>query len=412
MRVARLHSAGWPTGCAGPTHPLADAAQGRRAARPRGSSACFLMARRPPRLGPRATARPRRSVHPRFHLDHTPPTHRAERCGNAASGAWARLRLFAHESVRTWPCGPEPRPERAQQRQALVSTARRRLRSTCAGYWFMSDLRSDTSSSSRSTQERNGRSDAIAQRNPTDEEGKHRIFLASRTETRVVAVVRHKLNSNNLGVPGGKCCADAVRGAGLSARIGAAVVEMHDVITGSTSEPLGRNEWMDWLTVLWHVWNSWLANPQNPAWRWFSCLARQRCRQPSNWPPTQRRRRQRARQSTARLFGCASGPSRPPHAGDEALLRASQRWLPRVRVPLDTFELPARPTPACVSLALVPARPSLVRSLQYVADPAHGQRTLRPRVAYLPSRWPCARTRGADGSPFRSVGATRDSALP
>ena len=34
-------------------------------------------------------------MHPRFHLDRMTPMHRAERCGNAASGAWAQRSLCA-----------------------------------------------------------------------------------------------------------------------------------------------------------------------------------------------------------------------------------------------------------------------------------------------------------------------------
>jgi hypothetical protein len=63
---------------------------GRRARTPGSTAARQLLvrrgARRSPRLGPRATARPRAPLHPRFHLDHVATAYRAERCGNAAFG--------------------------------------------------------------------------------------------------------------------------------------------------------------------------------------------------------------------------------------------------------------------------------------------------------------------------------------
>jgi hypothetical protein len=96
-----------PAGCAGPTHPLADAAQGRRAI----SAARQLLgrraARRPPRLGPRATARPRGPVHPRFHLDPVTPTHRAERCGNAAFGCMGPAQPAFHSASRGFLAGAD-----------------------------------------------------------------------------------------------------------------------------------------------------------------------------------------------------------------------------------------------------------------------------------------------------------------
>jgi hypothetical protein len=89
-----------PAGCAGPTHPLADAAQERRAARPRGHELACIVARRSPRLGPRATARPRGPLPPRFHLETVTRAYRAERCGNAAVGCMGPSQPLRSMSAR------------------------------------------------------------------------------------------------------------------------------------------------------------------------------------------------------------------------------------------------------------------------------------------------------------------------